>query len=63
VTYYRGMAAEALHLARTTDDSDQRASFVDCASRWLALAHEVENLQAHLAQFRQERENLQRRTH
>ena len=63
VAYYRGMAAEALRLARAIDQSDQKASFVDCAARWLALAHEVENLQVHLAGFRKGLEEQRRRTH
>ena len=63
VTYYRGMAAEALGLAKTTEDWDQKANFVDCAARWLALAHEVENLQAHMGEFRKGLDELRRRTH
>ena len=63
VAYYRGIAAEALQLATTTEDCDQKASFVDCAARWLALAHEVEHLQAHVAEFRDGLVELRRRTH
>lgn len=63
VTYYRGMAAEALRLATSTADSDQKANFVNCAARWLSLAHEVENMQGHLADFREGLEELRRRTH
>lgn len=63
VSYYRGMAAEALQLAANTDDPDQKANFVDCAARWLSLAHEVEHMQEHLADFRRGLDELQRRTH
>ena len=63
IAYYRGMSAEALRLATTTDDHDQKANYLDCASRWLALANEVENLQAHLADFRKGLDALQRGTH
>jgi len=63
VAFYRGMAAEALRLARAIDATDQKASFVDCAARWLALAHEVESLQAHVAGFRKGLDELTRRTH
>lgn len=63
VTYYRGMAAEALRLAANTEDSDQKADFVDCAARWLSLAHEVENLQEHLGDFREGLDERRRSTH
>ena len=61
VVYYRGMAAEAVLLAKTANDGEQKASFLDCASRWLSLAHEVENLQEHLAGFRRRLGELRRR--
>lgn len=63
VAYYRGMAAESLKLATMIEDCDQKANFLDCAARWLSLAHEVENLQQHRATFRQGLHDLQRRTH
>lgn len=63
VTHYRGMAAEALRLAANTEDSDQKANFVDCAARWLSLAHEVENMQEHVSNFREGLDELRRRTH
>jgi hypothetical protein len=63
VAYYRGMAAESLHLASMIDDNDQKAGFIDCAARWLSLAHEVENLQQHLAEFRTGLHDQQHRAH
>ena len=63
VAYYRGMAAESLRLATMIDDCDQKANFIDCAARWLSLAHEVENLQQHIVSFRKGLHDLKQRTH
>ena len=51
IAHYRGMSAEALRLAQATDDLTQKASFLDNAAHWLALAHEVEHVAERLAHF------------
>jgi hypothetical protein len=51
VGYYRGMTAEAVARAQTTDDPVQKARHVDNAIRWLALAYEAENMEARLARL------------
>jgi hypothetical protein len=42
IAYYRGMAAEALRLAQASDEDSQKASYLDIAARWNALATEME---------------------
>ena len=42
IAYYRGMAAEALRLAQAANDDAQKASYLDIAARWNALATEME---------------------
>lgn len=42
ISYYRGMAAEALRLGQAASDDIQRASYLDIAARWNALATEME---------------------
>jgi len=41
IAYYRGMAAEALRLAQAADEDTQKASYLDIAARWNALATEM----------------------
>ena len=43
IVYYRAMSAVALRLAQASDDITQKASFLDNAASWLALANEVEH--------------------
>jgi hypothetical protein len=43
IAYYRGMAAEALRLAQATNEETQKASYLDIAARWNALATEMEH--------------------
>jgi hypothetical protein len=42
IAYYRGMGAEDLRLAEASDDPAVKAAHLDNASRWQALADEVE---------------------
>ena len=51
IAYYRAMSAVALRLAQTSDDVAQKASFLDNAARWLALANEVESFTDRRADF------------
>jgi hypothetical protein len=43
------MAAQAVQLAQATDDPARKATQIDDALYWLALAHEVEILEERLA--------------
>ena len=42
MSYYRGMAAEALRLAQAASDEAQKASYIDIAARWNLLAAQTE---------------------
>jgi len=44
ISYYRGMAAEALRLAQLDLDDSQKMSYLDIAARWNLLATETERL-------------------
>ena len=46
ISFYRGMAAEALRLAQLAVDDAQKASYLDIATRWNVLATEAERLLA-----------------
>jgi hypothetical protein len=46
ISYYRGMASEALRLAQLALDDAQKMSYLDIATRWNHLATETERLMA-----------------